>query len=117
MQMPGSGVSWIGVEEGREVFDVHLNRWLFRYGDENDQQFKRKAKCLEEEVAELFGVRDARAVISGAAAPIAALSASGIRAGDEVIVLRAHFRKLDEIIDRLREVQSRLKRICGVISA
>jgi len=84
--MPGPGFEWIGAEEEKEVLEVLRSRWLFRYGDEKDPQFKRKVKSLEEMVEKDFGTRHALAVTSGTAALITALSALGIGPGDEVIV-------------------------------
>ena len=84
--MPGPGFEWIGAEEEKEVLDVLRSRWLFRYGDEKDPQFKRKVKSLEEMVEKDFDTRHALAVTSGTAALITALSALGIGPGDEVIV-------------------------------
>jgi dTDP-4-amino-4,6-dideoxygalactose transaminase len=84
--MPGPGFEWIGKEEEKEVLEVLRNRWLFRYGDENDPAFTRKVKTLEEMVEQKFAVKHALAVTSGTAALITALSALGIGPGDEVIV-------------------------------
>ena len=84
--MPGPGFEWIGKEEEKEVLEVLRERWLFRYGDENDPAFKRKVKTLEEMVEKKFAAKHALAVTSGTAALITALSALGIGPGDEVIV-------------------------------
>lgn len=84
--MPGPGFEWIGKEEEQEVLDVLRTRWLFRYGDAKDPNFKHKVKTLEEEVCKEFGTKHALAVTSGNAALVVALSAAGIGPGDEVIV-------------------------------
>jgi dTDP-4-amino-4,6-dideoxygalactose transaminase len=84
--MPGPGFEWIGKEEEAEVLDVLRGRWLFRYGDENDPNFKRKVKTLEGLVETKFGAKHALAVSSGTSALVTAISALGIGPGDEVIV-------------------------------
>lgn len=84
--MPGPGLEWIGEEEEKEVLDVLRGRWLFRYGDEANPDFKGKVRTLEEMVRQRFNTTHALAVSSGTAALITALSALGIGPGDEVIV-------------------------------
>ena len=84
--MPGPGYYWIGKEEEQEVIDVLRARYLFRYGNERDPNFKHKVKTLEEEINKSFKSGYALAVTSGTAALITALSAAGIGPGDEVIV-------------------------------
>jgi 8-amino-3,8-dideoxy-alpha-D-manno-octulosonate transaminase len=84
--MPGPGFYWIGKEEEEEVLDVIRAKYLFRYGDEKDPQFKRKVLKLEEAVKNKFGGNYGLAVSSGTAALITAMSAARIGPGDEVIV-------------------------------
>jgi len=84
--MPGPGSYWIGEEEKREVLDVLESGYLFRYGDLNDPNFKRKVYTLEREFAAYCGVGHALATSSGTSALYVSLKALGIGAGDEVIV-------------------------------
>ena len=84
--MPGPGYYWIGKEEEEELVSLIRARYLFRYGDPKDPAFKHRAKTLEEEVAQKFGVRYALALSSGTAALITAMAAAGLGPGDEVIV-------------------------------
>ncbi len=84
--MPGPGYYWIGKEEEQEVISVLRDRYLFRYGNQGDSNFKHKVKTLEEEIGNSFKSGYALAVTSGTAALITALSAAGIGPGDEVIV-------------------------------
>ncbi|NOY07299.1 MAG: DegT/DnrJ/EryC1/StrS family aminotransferase [Spirochaetes bacterium] len=84
--MPGPGYYWIGKEEEQEVLSVLRDRYLFRYGNEKDPDFKHKVKTLEEEIGNSFKSGYALAVTSGTSALITALSAAGIGPGDEVIV-------------------------------
>lgn len=84
--MPGPGYYWIGKEEEQELLDLIRARYLFRYGDEKDSNFKHKVKTLEEEVSRGFGANYALALSSGTAALIVAMAAAGIGPGDEVIV-------------------------------
>ncbi len=84
--MPGPGYYWIGKEEEQELLELIRARYLFRYGDEKDSNFKHKVKTLEQEVSGGFGAKYALAVSSGTAALIVAMAAAGIGPGDEVIV-------------------------------
>ena len=84
--MPGPGYYWMGEEEKQEVLDVLSDKWLFRYGSDEDPAFKRKVAGFEDQVAAAFNVNHALAVTSGTTALIVALSAAGIGPGDEVIV-------------------------------
>ena len=84
--MPGPGFYWIGKEEEEEVLNVIRSKYLFRYGDEKDPNFKRKVLQLEEEVKTKFGAKYGLAVSSGTAALIVAMAAARIGPGDEVIV-------------------------------
>ncbi len=84
--MPGPGYYWIGKEEEEEVLEVIRSKYLFRYGDISDPNFKKKVYTLEQEVAKKFGSKNCLAVSSGTAALITAMSAARIGPGDEVIV-------------------------------
>ena len=82
--MPGTEL--FGEEERKEVMDVLNTTCLFRYNHDELRQGMWKAKELEAEVAKYTGAKYAHAVSSGSAAVAAALAASGIGHGDEVIV-------------------------------
>ncbi|HXK10608.1 MAG TPA: DegT/DnrJ/EryC1/StrS family aminotransferase [Vicinamibacteria bacterium] len=84
--MPGPGREWIGREERAEVLDVLEGGYLFRYGRPEDPAYKRKVFTFEQELAAACGVRHAVATTSGSASLIAALLATGISPGDEVVV-------------------------------
>ena len=83
--MPGPGYCFFGEEEEKEVLEVLRSHYLFRYGDESDHNFKKKAATLEEEVRSRFGSKHALALSSGTSALICALAALRIGPGDEVI--------------------------------
>ena len=82
--MPGT--EKFGQEELKEVMDVMQTGILFRYNYEAQRNNIWKAKEFEEEVKKITGAKYALAVSSGSAAIFAALAASGIGYGDEVIV-------------------------------
>ncbi|MCX8143594.1 MAG: DegT/DnrJ/EryC1/StrS family aminotransferase [Bacteroidia bacterium] len=82
--MPGT--EKFGQEELKEVMDVMQTGILFRYNHEAQRNNIWKAKEFEEEVKKITGAKYALAVSSGSAAIFAALAASGIGYGDEVIV-------------------------------
>lgn len=84
--MPGPGSFLIGEEEERELLEVMRSGHLYRYGDPDDPNFKRKVMTLEEEFAQSIGVRHALAVNSGTAALWISMLSQGIGEGDEVIV-------------------------------
>jgi len=84
--MAGPGSYLIGKEELEQVLDVMKSGYLFRYGDLNDTNFKRKVYTLEQEVAVYCGVPNALATSSGTSALLVSLLAMGIKPGDEVIV-------------------------------
>jgi len=82
----GPGAYVIGEEEKKEVMDVLESGYLFRYGSEDDPNFKKKVFTLEQEFSRLIGVKYAVAVNSGTSALLTCLAALGIGPGDEVIV-------------------------------
>lgn len=84
--MPGPGAYLIGEEERKEVMEVLESGYLFRYGAENDPNFKRKVFTFEEEFAGYAGAKYCVAVSSGTGALMCCLAALGIGPGDEVIV-------------------------------
>jgi len=84
--MAGPGSCWIGDEEIEEVMDVLKSKYLFRYGDLGDKNFKHKVHTLEQEFAGYCGVDYALATSSGTGAILVSLLAMGIKPGDEVIV-------------------------------
>src|SRR5687767_8516720 len=82
--MPGTEL--FGAEERKEVNDVMQTGVLFRYGHDVQRNNHWKAKEFENEVKKITGAKFAHAMSSGSTAIAAALAASGIGAGDEVIV-------------------------------
>ena len=82
--MPGTEL--FGAEERQEVADVMATGVLFRYGHDALRNGHWKARDFEEEVKKITGAKYAHAMSSGSTAVITALAASGIGAGDEVIV-------------------------------
>jgi 8-amino-3,8-dideoxy-alpha-D-manno-octulosonate transaminase len=82
--MPGTEL--FGAEERKEVNDVLETGILFRYGHDAQRNGHWKAREFEEEVKKITGAKYAHAMSSGSTAVAAALAASGIGAGDEVIV-------------------------------
>jgi 8-amino-3,8-dideoxy-alpha-D-manno-octulosonate transaminase len=82
--MPGT--EKFGKEELKEVMDVMNTGILFRYNHEAQRNNIWKAKEFEEEVKKITGAKYALAVSSGSAGILAALAASGVGYGDEVIV-------------------------------
>jgi len=82
--MPGTEL--FGAEERKEVNDVLETGILFRYGHDAQRNGHWKAQEFEEEVKKITGAKYAHAMSSGSTAVATALAASGIGAGDEVIV-------------------------------
>jgi len=82
--MPGTEL--FGAEERKEIDDVLNTGILFRYGHDAQRNGHWKAKEFEAEVAKITGARFVHAMSSGSTAVMTALAASGIGAGDEVIV-------------------------------
>lgn len=82
--MPGTEL--FGAEERKEVNDVLETGILFRYGHDAQRNGHWKAREFEAEVKKVTGAKYAHAVSSGSTAVATALAASGIGAGDEVIV-------------------------------
>jgi len=82
--MPGTEL--FGAEERKEVNDVLETGILFRYGHDAQRNNHWKAAEFEAEVKKITGAKFAHAVSSGSTAIATALAASGIGAGDEVIV-------------------------------
>ncbi|HRO42452.1 MAG TPA: DegT/DnrJ/EryC1/StrS family aminotransferase [Flavipsychrobacter sp.] len=82
--MPGTEL--FGAEERKEVNDVLETGILFRYGHDAQRNGHWKAKEFEAEVKKITGAKYAHAMSSGSTAVATALAASGIGAGDEVIV-------------------------------
>ncbi len=86
MKSCGPGALLFGDEERKELMDVMESGFLYRYGEEDDPDFKQKVYALEQELARRVGVSYSVAVNSGTSALLSALSAAGIGPGDEVIV-------------------------------
>jgi len=82
--MPGTEL--FGAEERKEVNDVLETGILFRYNHDAQRKGIWKAREFEEEAKKITGAKYAHAVCNGSAAIATALAASGVGAGDEVIV-------------------------------
>ncbi|MBL7933343.1 MAG: DegT/DnrJ/EryC1/StrS family aminotransferase [Bacteroidia bacterium] len=81
-----AGTELFGAEERKEINDVMQTGILFRYGHDAQRNNHWKAKDFEAEVRKITGAKFAHAMSSGSTAIATALAASGIGAGDEVIV-------------------------------
>jgi 8-amino-3,8-dideoxy-alpha-D-manno-octulosonate transaminase len=82
--MPGTEL--YGAEERKEINDVLETGIFFRYNHDAQRNNIWKAKDFENEVKKITNAKYVHAVSNGSAAIMAALAASGIGAGDEVIV-------------------------------
>ena len=82
--MPGTEL--FGAEERKEIMDVLETGMLFRYNHDQQRKGIWKAREFEAEARRITGARFAHAVSNGSAAAAVAMAASGIGAGDEVIV-------------------------------
>ncbi|TXD84814.1 DegT/DnrJ/EryC1/StrS family aminotransferase [Subsaximicrobium wynnwilliamsii] len=80
------GFERFGDLERKEVNDVLDSGVLMRYGFDGMRNGHWKAKELETELQNAFGVKHAQLVSSGTAAVSVALAAAGVGAGDEVIM-------------------------------
>ena len=80
-----AGNELYGAEERREIEDVLNTGIFFRFNHEAQRNNHWKAKSFEAEVKKQTGAEHALAVSNGSAAIMAALAASGIGTGDEVI--------------------------------
>ena len=80
------GFELFGAEERQEVADVMANGFTFRYNFDGMRNGRWKAAEMESMLQDKFQVRHAHLVSSGTAALQTALAASGVGAGDEVIV-------------------------------
>lgn len=81
-----AGTELFGADERKEIEDVMKTGILFRYGHDAQRNNHWKAKDFEAEVRKITGAKFAHAMSSGSTAIATALAASGIGAGDEVIV-------------------------------
>ena len=81
--MPGTEL--FGAEERKEIEDVLSTGIMFRFNHDAQRNNIWKAKDFEAEAKKITGAKYALAVSNGSAAILAALAASGIGAGDEVI--------------------------------
>ena len=80
------GFELFGDAERKEVKDVLDSGVLMRYGFDGLRKGQWKAKDLETEIEKRFAVQHAQLLSSGRAAVSMALAASGVGAGDEVIM-------------------------------
>ena len=81
--MPGTEL--FGAEERKEIEDVLSTGILFRFNHDAQRNNIWKAKDFEAVAKKITGAKYALAVSNGSAAILAALAASGIGTGDEVI--------------------------------
>jgi len=81
--MPGTEL--FGAEERKEIEDVLSTGIMFRFNHDAQRNNFWKAKDFENEVKKITNAKYALAVSNGSAAIMAALAASGIGTGDEVI--------------------------------
>jgi 8-amino-3,8-dideoxy-alpha-D-manno-octulosonate transaminase len=81
--MPGTEL--FGAEERKEIEDVLSTGIMFRFNHDAQRNNIWKAKDFEAEAKKITGAKHALAVSNGSAAILAALAASGIGTGDEVI--------------------------------
>ena len=81
-----AGTELFGAEERKEVEDVMNTGILFRYNHDAQRNNIWKAKEFEAEVCKITGAKYAHAMSSGSTAIAAALAASGLGTGDEIIV-------------------------------
>jgi 8-amino-3,8-dideoxy-alpha-D-manno-octulosonate transaminase len=81
--MPGTEL--FGAEERKEIEDVLSTGIMFRFNHDAQRNNIWKAKDFENEAKKITGAKYALAVSNGSAAIMAALAASGIGTGDEVI--------------------------------
>lgn len=84
--MPGPGFDLIDEQEINQVLEVLRGGWIYRYGQEDNPNFKAQVWTFEKAMAELAGVRYAVAVNSGSTALWIALLGLEMGPGDEVIV-------------------------------
>jgi len=84
--MAGPGFDLIGEDEINEVLEVLRGGWVYRYGQDDNPNFKAKVWAFERAMAELTQVNHAVAVNSGSTALWVSLLGLGIGPGDEVIV-------------------------------
>ncbi len=82
--MPGTEL--FGNEERKEINDVLETGMLFRYNHDQQRNGIWKAREFEAEVRKITNAKYAHAMCNGTAAIATALAASGLGAGDEVIV-------------------------------
>lgn len=82
--MPGTEL--FGAEERKEVNEVMETGILFRYNHDAQRNNIWKAREFEAEVRKITGAKYAHAMSSGSTAIAAALAASGLGTGDEIIV-------------------------------
>jgi len=80
------GFEWFDEKERQEVQDVLRTGVLFRYGFDHQRQGHWKAKTFERELSQRIGSKYCHLCSSGTAALNVALAASGVGAGDEVVV-------------------------------
>lgn len=85
-RMAGPGRNLIGEEEKKEILDVIETGHLFRYGPEEDPDYRRKVVQFEDEFKKYLNAKYCIAVNSGTSALMACLASLGIGPGDEVIV-------------------------------
>lgn len=84
--MTGPGAMNFGDEERTGAMEVLISGHMSRYGSPGDPSWKRKVMTLEQEFAEMCGVRYAVATSSGTSSLLISLLAAGIGEGDEVLV-------------------------------